>query len=303
MNSLRQALWSLTYLSYLIVPVYVSIVIYRNGVPPGISAAIAIGGVGVCMLFMQRVLAFRDDWRSWRKELAVDLLHYVFSTGTVSRLTELALLAVATGVAAALSGSHEVIFWPETHIALQLLLALLIADAGTWAVHRWMHHSAFLWRFHSLHHSSERMHILASGRSHPVNTALIYLAQTAPLIVLGAPAEVLVALAVFTASNGMLQHSNIRFRIGLLNLLLMGPELHRFHHSVDEAESAHNFGSNIALWDHLAGTWLLPTGEARMRDVGLPAWLTRVNFFDHLAAPFRRELPAPDDAGTAVTEG
>ena len=55
-----------------------------------------------------------------------------------------------------------------------------------------------LWRLHALHHSSEQLYVLSSGRNHPVHTALTSLLQIVPLALLGAGPEVLALHGAFT---------------------------------------------------------------------------------------------------------
>ena len=92
-------------------------------------------------------------------------------------------------------------------------------------------------------------------------------------------------LAVWTAVHGMLQHANLDLRHGWLNYVFMTADNHRWHHSTEFAESNTNFGSNIALWDHVFGTFVLrePAGpeSVGLDDVEMPD-----NVWVHLATPF-----------------
>jgi hypothetical protein len=40
-----------------------------------------------------------------------------------------------------------------------------------------------------------------------------------------------------------------------LRLLLVTPDMHRVHHSTDNAEANSNFGFNLSVWDRLFGTY------------------------------------------------
>ena len=137
-----------------------------------------------------------------------------------------------------------------------------------------------------MHHSSERLYVLSSGRNHPMNVLLTYTCQAGPLIALGAGPEVLALVAVFTSVHGMLQHANIDLRHGWLNHVFATAELHRWHHHTDFHIGNHNFGSNLVLFDQLFGTRYLPDGED-CRQVGLPDLHLPTNLLHHLASPFR----------------
>ena len=41
----------------------------------------------------------------------------------------------------------------------------------------------------------------------------------------------------------------------LVRLVLVTPDMHRVHHSVDRAEADHNYGFNVPWWDRLFGTY------------------------------------------------
>ena len=41
----------------------------------------------------------------------------------------------------------------------------------------------------------------------------------------------------------------------MLRLIVVTPDMHRVHHSVDPAETNSNFGFNLPWWDRLLGTY------------------------------------------------
>jgi len=55
----------------------------------------------------------------------------------------------------------------------------------------------------------------------------------------------------------MFNHGNVRVPPGLdaiLRWLIVTPDMHRVHHSIDPKETNTNFGFNFALWNRLFGT-------------------------------------------------
>jgi sterol desaturase/sphingolipid hydroxylase (fatty acid hydroxylase superfamily) len=96
---------------------------------------------------------------------------------------------------------------------------------------------------------------------------------------------------------GMYIHSNLDVRTGPLQLLINGPEAHRWHHSTDLGAPGMNFGTKLAIWDLLFGTFCLPKDQ-KPNGYGL----TYVSFpkgylKQHLFAfrPFRRTADPPAD--------
>ena len=41
----------------------------------------------------------------------------------------------------------------------------------------------------------------------------------------------------------------------MLRLVVVTPDMHRVHHSVEDDEANSNFGFNLSLWDRLFGTY------------------------------------------------
>ena len=200
--------------------------------------------------------------------------------GVVGALCFGAMFLVAQNFSTWIGGD----LWPtRLPVVIQLGLALIIGDFGAYWVHRTCHNGTLLWRLHAMHHTSERLQVLSSARNHPGNAIFAYGSQVIPLILLGANAEVLAALSVFTAVHGLLQHGNVDLRYGVFSYVFATADLHRWHHSVNFEESNTNFGSNLALWDHVFGTFHHPGGAPER--VGLDDLAVRENFGAHLVLP------------------
>jgi sterol desaturase/sphingolipid hydroxylase (fatty acid hydroxylase superfamily) len=162
------------------------------------------------------------------------------------------------------------IYWPTDWSLLpQLVLALLISQFGEYWAHRAMHEIPYLWRFHAIHHSPERLYWLNAARFHPVDTAILLIISMAPLIILGAGPDILILLTVWMSTHGMFQHCNIRVRLGPLNYVFSMAELHRWHHALAPEQSNANYGNNILIWDLIFGTVYYPKDKLPSRHIGL----------------------------------
>jgi sterol desaturase/sphingolipid hydroxylase (fatty acid hydroxylase superfamily) len=104
---------------------------------------------------------------------------------------------------------------------------------------------------------------------HPLDSALTVLFSLLPLALLGVPARVLVLLDAFVVVHIMLQHANVRMRLGWLNAVIAGPEFHRWHHSPQREEGETNYASFFSLWDRFFGTFRMPPGALAPEVVGL----------------------------------
>lgn len=166
-------------------------------------------------------------------------------------------------------------------LLVQMVIAVVAGDVLVYWFHRACHRFGILWRFHAVHHSSERVDWLAAHREHPVDGVLTQLFQNLPAMIAGLPFEVLGALVVFRGAWAILIHSNVRLPLGPLGLLFGAPELHHFHHA-RLRETRHNF-ANLAPWlDVVFRTYhrpaeheTLPTGLTTPFPQGYLAQLAR----------------------------
>ena len=176
--------------------------------------------------------------------------------------------------------------WPHRlPIIIQVVLMMAIADFSRYWLHRACHSVGFLWRLHAVHHSPRQLYWLNAGRFHPIEKSIQYMVDSLPFILLGVSADVLALYFVLYAINGFFQHSNCAVRLGPLNYLISGPELHRWHHSKIIAESNANYGNNLIVWDLLFGTRFLPR-DRQVGELGLIDRHYPHGFVAQVAAPF-----------------
>ncbi len=54
-----------------------------------------------------------------------------------------------------------------------------------------------------------------------------------------------------------------------MRLLVVTPDMHRVHHSVEDNEANSNFGFNLSLWDRLFGTYIAQPRKGIKMTVGI----------------------------------
>jgi sterol desaturase/sphingolipid hydroxylase (fatty acid hydroxylase superfamily) len=136
----------------------------------------------------------------------------------------------------------------------QAVVVLVVLDALFYAMHRLKHASQWWWRLHETHHSSMQLDFLASARFHPLEKVLDRLIFLLPLTLLGPSAAALLIWSSVDVFLGMLNHANVRWRLGPLAYVLVTPDLHRRHHARDAVTGDCNFGNNFSIFDWLFGT-------------------------------------------------
>ena len=256
------------------------------GLPLTLSTLLPIAGTALIITLLEQRFPENRAWRPGRADVVDDALYMMLVQSLLPRFlaftTAMALARLSPASASLAQG-----LWPDHWpVLLQALLMLLLADFLRYWLHRLAHHWPPLWRLHAVHHSPRRLYWFNVGRFHPLEKFLQFLLDALPFVWLGVPEAVLAVYFVFYAANGFLQHCNIHLRLGCLNYLVSGPELHRWHHAVSIDESNHNFGNNLIVWDLLFGTRYLPqdrpVGRLGLADPSYPS-----GFGAQMLAPFR----------------
>lgn len=139
-----------------------------------------------------------------------------------------------------------------------IVLTVLALDLAVWGQHWASHRLPVLWRLHRVHHADIDVDTTTGVRFHPVEIALSMLYKSAVVMALGAPAAAVLLFEVLLNATSLFNHANVRLphRLDrLLRLMLVTPDMHRIHHSVEAREHDSNYGFCFSLWDRLLGTW------------------------------------------------
>lgn len=268
-----------------------------------------LGGMGLLVFAivwaLERVVPFKPEWNRNDGQRWHDIGHTLFGTFLGGRLGQVLTLAASGSAAAAIAEHTDTGLWPtELPIAIQIAVVFLVADLGRYVQHRLMHEVPALWRFHQLHHSTDVLNVWKTSRNHFVERLFQQLFLLGPVLALGAPAEVVLPFVVTNSYLGVFDHSNVDFRLGPLEYVLMGPSAHRLHHARDLREGNTNFGTALVVWDFLFGTFTNPVRRARegaaTYEVGIEGDDTPAGFLAQVIDPF---VPRRAPQASAATEG
>ena len=250
----------------------------------GGNAELAITLVSILTLALamalERVTPFRAEWNRTQEDGLTDWLSFAALAGLVQPAVQAASPWLVAGVYALWGPAAEWHFFPtEWPFAAQVALATLLAELGKYAAHRWHHTERHLWWLHAMHHGSQRLIAVNNFRFHPLNYVLNHSISILPLMLLGAPADVLLGYLALTQPVLMLQHANLPLRHGFLDLVLSTNTQHRWHHSTLPSEGDRNFGSALLVWDWVFGSYYRPAAHRTAPDAiglysgsGYPAW-------------------------------
>lgn len=247
------------------------------------SYVTVVVAAGAVTLF-EFVIPYDKTWQPRWTDVKNDLLFMVAVQMVLPQLLGLLLALNLLGYLEPLDLPLSDV-WPRTlPLFVQVALMLVVAELLRYPLHIAAHNTKTLWRLHAVHHSPKKLYWLNVGRFYPVEKALQYSLDTLPFILIGVGAEAVALYFVFYAVNGFYQHSNVDVRYGLLNYLVSGPELHRWHHSKLIDESNRNYGNNLIVWDLIFDTWFLPN-SARVGELGLRNRDYPLDFLGQMTAP------------------
>lgn len=216
--------------------------------------------VGLFLLFAalealapRRVPSFSRRKR-WPTHFAITFLNTV-----TLRLLSIALPFLAVGAAADASALGVGLFnmvsfpvWQET------LAAIVLLDLAIWAQHLVSHKVPLFWRFHRMHHADPDLDVSTAIRFHPIEIAASMVLKIGLVYLLGPSVWAVIIFEILLNGTALFNHANLRLPLRLdagLRLLLVTPDMHRVHHSVDRTEHDSNYGFALSIWDRLFGTY------------------------------------------------
>ncbi len=139
-----------------------------------------------------------------------------------------------------------------------VVLAVVAMDLVIYLQHVMVHAIPLLWRIHRVHHADLDYDVTTGARFHPIEIVLSMLIKFATILLLGPPVVAVVVFEVMLNATAMFNHGNVGLPPlldRLLRWVLVTPDMHRVHHSVEDDEANSNFGFALSWWDRLFGTY------------------------------------------------
>ncbi|PVY42234.1 sterol desaturase family protein [Pontibacter virosus] len=188
--------------------------------------------------------------------------------------------------------AFEIQSWP---VWAQLLTLFVLRDFIQWNVHRLLHRSDYLWRFHKVHHSVQQMGFAAHLRFHWGETVVYRTIEYIPLAMIGFGIQDFFLVHIFATAIGHFNHSNLHIPLGPLRYLFNNPQMHIWHHA---RHMPHRYGANygisLSVWDYLFGTAYMPEDG---RDIELGFEEVEAypkSFLEQQVYPFRERISIPN---------
>ncbi|WP_428609540.1 sterol desaturase family protein [Sedimenticola sp.] len=241
----------------------------------------------------------RREWsvstlRRWTNNFAVFI--------TSAAATYLLIPALTVGFSQMVFTRSWGVFNVLGHDGLWVVVAgVIIMDFAQYIEHRMMHQIPILWRLHRMHHADMDYDVTTGFRFHPLEGILATGWRMVIIATFGVPiVSVMLAELLLIAMNYFV-HGNARVPLDLDRLLrrvIVTPDLHRVHHSIEKIEANANFGSVFSFWDRALGTYVAqPAAGHKNMVIGLEGFQEH----KHMNLPWMLANPFLTPATVAIT--
>lgn len=203
------------------------------------------------------------EWRAPRRKLLLPKLmrwsNNIALVALNSVVLRLLFPAAAVGMAAfAEQQGWGMLNYFDVALYIAVPVSIILMDGAIYLQHVMVHAVPALWRLHRVHHVDPDFDVTTGSRFHPFEIILSMSIKFAVIAALGPPVLAVIIFEVVLNATAMFNHSNVRLNTTIdkyLRLLVVTPDMHRVHHSVDADETNSNFGFSLPWWDRLFGTY------------------------------------------------
>jgi sterol desaturase/sphingolipid hydroxylase (fatty acid hydroxylase superfamily) len=189
---------------------------------------------------------------------------------------------------------HDVsLSWP-----VDFAVGFLVLDLTLYLQHVLAHALPFLWRLHIVHHSDLDFDATTAMRFHPVEVLISVFFRIAVVAAMGIAPWTVLAFEVVVSCATLFNHSNVKIPPVTdlrVRTVVITPDFHRTHHSVEPEETNSNFGFFFTWWDKLFGTYReSPVTPHNLMQLGLNEYRSaaELSLFSLLALPFNPRMGA-----------
>ena len=210
-------------------------------------------GSAILFAVIEKIWPLRKNQNVFRKDWQGDLIHFGFNHLLIGFML-LVVNFLIHNVFGWLIKSELQSFIQGIWFVPQLLLCIFVADFVEYWTHRAYHEVPFLWKYHSVHHSSEHMDWLAGSRLHLFEIIVTRVLILGALYVVGFEKSVLDAYIIVVGFQAVFNHANVHLRWGPLRYIIVTPDFHHWHHASDDEAIDRNYAAHFAFIDYLFKT-------------------------------------------------
>src|SRR5574337_1465955 len=153
-------------------------------------------------------------------------------------------------------------------------LVFILFDIWMYFWHMANHQITFLWLFHRAHHADTDMDTTTALRFHPGELILSTFIRLPVIILIGMSFADLVLFETLLNISTLFHHSNLALPEKwdrILRAVIVTPNMHRVHHSVERPETNSNYTSLLSVWDRLFRSFRKREDTQKIM-IGLPSF-------------------------------
>jgi len=176
---------------------------------------------------------------------------------------------------------------------LRIAAAVVVLDLAIYLQHVLFHAVPALWRLHRMHHADLAFDVTTGTLFHPIEMILSMVLKFMVIAAFGAPAAAVLIFEVLLNGTSMFNHGNVGLPLRfdrVIRWLVVTPDMHRVHHSIERHETNSKFGFNLSCWDRLFGTYRAQPGAGHEgMTIGIETFRTpdELRLGRMLAQPFK----------------
>jgi sterol desaturase/sphingolipid hydroxylase (fatty acid hydroxylase superfamily) len=137
---------------------------------------------------------------------------------------------------------------------VRFTIGVLVADFAGWLQHYIRHKVGWLWLFHSIHHSQKELNMFTDVRYHIIEYIITNVTNVFFIAIFTANPHAAAYYTLFHSWYTKMCHANIKSNFGLIKYILITPQSHRVHHSIEPRHHDKNMGIMLSIWDYIFGT-------------------------------------------------
>ena len=213
--------------------------------------------VGILFLPLERMFPHDPDQTVLRFAWREDFFYFAVSSLLVQMLNYITLAPseVVNNNFDITEIRHYIFTLP---LFIQVFLIMLATDFIQYWLHYAFHKVPFLWRFHSIHHSTQALDWIAGARMHFFEIAILRSMTALPMMTLGFDPAAIQVYLVIVYFYSALVHSDLGINLTFIKRFLVTPRFHHWHHGSEREAIDINFSIHFPLFDWLFGTYHMP---------------------------------------------
>lgn len=247
--------------------------------------------VGILFLPLERMFPHDPDQTVLRFAWREDFFYFAVSSLLVQMLNYITLAPSA--VVNNTFNITEIRYYIFTlPLFIQIFLIMLATDFIQYWLHYAFHKVPFLWRFHSIHHSTQALDWIAGARMHFFEIAVLRSVTALPMMTLGFDPAAIQVYLIIVYFYSALVHSNLGVNLMFIERFLVTPRFHHWHHGSEREAIDINFAIHFPLFDWLFGTYHMP-GDRWPEKYGVAGEDMPSGYFRQFIHPFlpKKKIP------------